>query len=148
MRWHLFQGFNCKKLNISFFVLCRFLSLVYCQEPIWFTESKNISVRAQDAVIMTLNKQLPVPVRLTTRSINGESDWNNIDQLLNEAETIIFDLQTDRDDWKEKVINLEVMNHELQDSMEKERHLRNFWMGTGITAVIALTVTICLVNFK
>lgn len=129
-------------------MLCHFLSLVYCQESTWFIESKNVDAKTQGAVNLTLNRQLLVPARSMARSINGGNGWNDTEQLLIEAEAIILDLQADRDDWQRKTLYLETLNRDLQYTLEIERKQRYFWMGTGVSSVIVLTIVVCMTCFS
>lgn len=134
--------FNCKRLSITFCVLCLFLSSVYCQEPTFCIEYKSADAKTLDAVTMTLNRQLLVPVSLMARSSSGGTNWSNTDQLLNEAEAIILDLQKDRDAWKQRALDIEAENCKLRFSLEKQKSVRNLWIGISISALTISVVTI------
>lgn len=138
--------FKCKRLSITFCVLCLFLSSVYCQEPTFCTEYKNVDAKMLDATILTLNRQLLVPVSLTARSSFGGTNWSDTDQLLNEAEAIILDLQKDRDAWKQRALDNEAENYKLRISLEKQKSVRNLWIGVSVSALTISVVTLLVCN--
>lgn len=97
---------------------------------------------------MTLNRQWLAPLSLTARSSSGEKNWNDIEQLLNEAEMIISDLQVDRDRWKQRALDLETINRDLKKAAEKERLKRGLWIGTGVAAIVVMTVVIIVTKVQ
>lgn len=99
-----------------------------------------------DATTLTLNRQLLVPANLTARSSSGGTNWNNTDQLLNEAEAIILDLQVDRDAWKQRALDIEAENYKLKISLEKQKSFRNFWVGISVSAITISVVTLLVCN--
>lgn len=134
--------FKCKRLSITFCVLCLFLSSVYCQEPTFCIEYKNVDAKMLDVTILTLNRQLLVPASLTARSSFGGTNWSDTDQLLNEAEAIILDLQKDRDAWKQRALDNEAENYKLRISLEKQKSVRNLWIGVSVSALTISVVTL------
>lgn len=127
-------------------MLCLFLSSVCCQEPTFCIEYKNVDAKMLDAAILTLNRQLLVPASLTARSSSGGTNWSNTDQLLNEAEAIILDLQKDRDAWKQRALDNEAENYKLSISLEKQKSVRNLWIGVSVSALTISVVTLLVCN--
>lgn len=136
--------FKCKRLSIIFCVLCLFLSSVCCQEPTSCIEYRSVDERSLDATILTLNRQLLVPANLMARSSSGGTNWNNTDQLLDEAEAIILTLQEDRDAWKERASSIEAENRRLKVSLGRQKSIRNVWIGISVSAVTISVVTLLI----
>jgi hypothetical protein len=99
-----------------------------------------------DITTLTLNRQWLVPASLTARSSSGGTNWSNTDQLLSEAEAIILDLQEDRDAWKQRALNSEAENSKLRITLEKQKSVRNLWIGISISALTVSVVTLLVGN--